>query len=403
MGRKSKIGEHIRGFFRFTPSQSRGILWLLPLLAVVGALIAFATRPHFEESFLQQIDDDLAAKTHASPAVELFAFDPNTVTLQELCRLGFTPRTAAGIIRYRESGKRFAIPEDFATCHGVSLDDYTRLEPYIVIGDEFRLRRNTRGEAAGHGDSRIAGERNTVGRNTGERSAAATVEPFDPNELDAAGFTALGFSLRQAEVIVKYRASIGGFRSAEQFRQCYVVSDEKMRTLAPYIRIGGADAAGNAAASPTASGDSDGQSHESPRTLIDINTADSATLRSVSGIGEKLAGRIMDYRARLGGYVRVEQLLEIPGMYEDNFVRIAEQIFVDSCKIRKIDINFATPKELTEALERHPYISREGLRKLLKNRQLKGGWRTIGDMADENIVTQEQAARLGSYLIFRSE
>lgn len=137
--------------------------------------------------------------------------------------------------------------------------------------------------------------------------------------------------------------------------------------------------------------------------LVELNGADSAELRSVSGIGEVLVVRIMEYRDRLGGFVRPEQLAEVRGMFEDNMQRICEQIRVDSCEIQKIDINFAPHKTLVERLGRHPYVTEVVLRKLLKNRQLKGGWSNIGEMVEQDILTSEDAERLSPYLLFRSE
>jgi hypothetical protein len=72
---------------------------------------------------------------------------------------------------------------------------------------------------------------------------------------------------------------------------------------------------------------------------------------------------------------------------------------VDSCDIVKIDINFAPAK----LLGRHPYISDKNLRKLLKLRQLKGGWNNTRELIDDKIVTSEEAARLAPYLLFRQQ
>jgi DNA uptake protein ComE-like DNA-binding protein len=73
-----------------------------------------------------------------------------------------------------------------------------------------------------------------------------------------------------------------------------------------------------------------------------------------------------------------------------------EQIFVDPAVIQKIDINFAPAK----ALASHPYIRAEALRKLLKERQLKGGWRTVGELEKDDIFTTEELAKLSPYLVF---
>ena len=133
-----------------------------------------------------------------------------------------------------------------------------------------------------------------------------------------------------------------------------------------------------------------------PRYPIELNDADSATLLLVNGIGEKTAGRIVRYRERLGGYWRTEQLTEVEGVTESNYEKISAQICCDSCRIRKIHINFAPAPEL----QRHPYLTPQLLRRILKTRQLKGGWSTAEELVEENILTREEAARLAPYLVF---
>ena len=65
--------------------------------------------------------------------VESFPFNPNTVSENELCRLGFTGKQASSIINYRLKGGRFHRKTDFAKSFVVSDSIYRRLEPYIDI------------------------------------------------------------------------------------------------------------------------------------------------------------------------------------------------------------------------------------------------------------------------------
>ena len=65
--------------------------------------------------------------------VESFQFDPNTVSLEDLCRLGFSSKQAQSIINYRQKGGRFRRKTDFAKSFVVSDSIYARLEPYIEI------------------------------------------------------------------------------------------------------------------------------------------------------------------------------------------------------------------------------------------------------------------------------
>lgn len=65
--------------------------------------------------------------------VESFRFDPNTVTLEDLCRLGFSVKQAESIDNYRKKGAVFRRKEDFARSYVVADSVYRRLEPYIDI------------------------------------------------------------------------------------------------------------------------------------------------------------------------------------------------------------------------------------------------------------------------------
>ncbi len=49
---------------------------------------------------------------------------------------------------------------------------------------------------------------------------------------------------------------------------------------------------------------------------LNINTATKEELMCVSGIGEVYAQRIIDYRDTIGGYVSLEQLLDVEGVGE---------------------------------------------------------------------------------------
>ena len=66
-------------------------------------------------------------------AAESFSFNPNTVSIEDLCRLGFTPKQAQSIDNYRQKGGRFRRKSDFARSYVVSDSIFNRLEPYIDI------------------------------------------------------------------------------------------------------------------------------------------------------------------------------------------------------------------------------------------------------------------------------
>lgn len=64
---------------------------------------------------------------------ENFRFNPNSATVDDLMRLGFSEKQAAAIDNYRKKGGRFRRKEDFAKSFVVSDEVYRRLESYIDI------------------------------------------------------------------------------------------------------------------------------------------------------------------------------------------------------------------------------------------------------------------------------
>lgn len=67
------------------------------------------------------------------PPVETFSFNPNTVSVDDLVRLGFSRRQAESIDNYRKKGGRFRRKSDFAKSYVVADSVYRRLEPYMEI------------------------------------------------------------------------------------------------------------------------------------------------------------------------------------------------------------------------------------------------------------------------------
>ena len=76
----------------------------------------------------------VAAREKAVPRrVESFRFNPNTISVEDLQRLGFSEKQAQAIDNYRQKGGRFRRPSDFAKSYVVADSVYKRLEKYIDI------------------------------------------------------------------------------------------------------------------------------------------------------------------------------------------------------------------------------------------------------------------------------
>ena len=126
--------------------------------------------------------------------VENFRFNPNTVTLEELVRLGFTEKQAQSIINYREKGGRFRRKADFAKSYVVADSVFKRLAPFIDI------------------------------------------PKIDINKADSAAFDSLpGIGGWFAHRMVEYREQLRGYSCPEQLMEIWHFDQEKFNGLKDLI------------------------------------------------------------------------------------------------------------------------------------------------------------------------
>ena len=67
-----------------------------------------------------------------------------------------------------------------------------------------------------------------------------------------------------------------------------------------------------------------------PQLHIDLNTADTALLRTVKGIGPSYASRIVRFREIYGGIVDPQQLIDLLGLEPKAYLRIESQVYADT-------------------------------------------------------------------------
>ena len=65
---------------------------------------------------------------------------------------------------------------------------------------------------------------------------------------------------------------------------------------------------------------------------VNINTATVAELNALPGIGAKTAALIVEYRQKNGLFKKVEELMNIRGVGEKNFLKLKDQISVGNAK-----------------------------------------------------------------------
>jgi DNA uptake protein ComE-like DNA-binding protein len=218
-----------------------------------------------------------------------------------------------------------------------------------------------------------------------------------------------------ARNIYKYRAKGGRYRQKEDFAMLYGLTLEQYRRLEPYIRIKpeamardyfndtrasslryGAFSSYDTAQAPTIRPTGYDNKKNTVNKLtqgefVDINTADTAELKRIPGIGSYFARRIVELRQRRQAFVSPEELLSIR-----NFPETALTYMTASQNFAKIHINQSSLQQL----KAHPLINYTQATDILRYRRLNGNIRSVNDISNLPSFTPEQLARLKPFLLF---
>jgi competence protein ComEA len=66
--------------------------------------------------------------------------------------------------------------------------------------------------------------------------------------------------------------------------------------------------------------------------IVNINTASAAELDALPGIGAKTAAVIVEYRQKNGPFKKIEELMNVRGIGEKNFLKLKPQLTVGAAK-----------------------------------------------------------------------
>jgi DNA uptake protein ComE-like DNA-binding protein len=247
-------------------------------------------------------------------------FNPDGLSASEWMKMGFSEKQAEAILKYKNYlGGSFVSKEKFKECFIISSENYSKLEPYILLPvktpDNFRKSGN-------------------------QYAIKSTIQyhSFDPNTLDLDEWKGLGFSEKQANTIVNYRDRNlrGSFKSLEDIKKCFVISPEKFQELSPYIKL---------------NTNTTLQKQETDFSKIDLNRITFKQLLEF-GLDEKSAGSMIGFRKKLRGFVNKQQILDT--------YNIDKNLVQKLISIAPLDVSNVPKYTLTEApeewLKDHPYF-----------------------------------------------
>jgi competence protein ComEA len=235
-------------------------------------------------------------------------------------------------------------------------------------------------------DWKAAQEKKIQRRSSGEGMSRLSMRRFDPNHTNVRQLLEMGASPRLARNWAKYLEKGGRFKSVGDVKKLYGMEPGYFEKIRPWMYV-----AEQRDTFPSV-----------PRPFLrkkegclklDINIADSVGWERLPGIGPVLAGRIVRFRNRLGGFYSIKQVGETYGLPDSTFQRILPCLELATPFVQ-FDVNTAGEAELRS----HPYIGYKLARMLIAFREQNGPFTSSNDLFKLPLMDTLTFQRLKPYL-----
>ena len=229
-------------YFHFTKGERIGTIVLLILIAVILLLTIFLPGLIKNEKVdFSDFEKEIEAfkKSNAGDTVnnlpgsyiytenkepELFSFNPNEITREDLRRLGLDARVVNTWLKYREKGGLFKKKEDVKKIYGLTDSIYIKLAPHIVLPENIRPVKPE--------------DKKFVDRKKNQLVLPVSIALIELNSADTVDLKGLpGIGPVFAARIVGYRELLGGYYQKEQLMEVYGLSPQTYNNILALISI----------------------------------------------------------------------------------------------------------------------------------------------------------------------
>jgi competence protein ComEA len=217
----------LKDYFSFSSSDRNGIVILISLIFLIIILTFLLPGLGFRGNKSDVVDfKEIAAKFYSSeiiseevvpsPLFELFYFDPNQLTEEQMRKLGFNSSLIKTFENYLSKKGKFREKEDVLKIYGMTDSTYRLIEPFIIISQQNEIREKSH----------------------------QTVEEFPEKllvEINSADTIKLkllpGIGSVLSSRIIRYRDLLGGFWQTEQLMEVYGISAELFEKISASLEV----------------------------------------------------------------------------------------------------------------------------------------------------------------------
>lgn len=235
-----KIKLLLIDFFHFNKQERNGVFVLCIIIVLLFIFRLFMpyllgedevdltiSNSTFSEEVYEKTHVDNHKDEHLTDKLfttkELFVFNPNTISMEDAIKLGFSKKLSTTLIKFRSKGGKFYKPEDLKKLYGLTPKLYNELESYILIPETVN---SFKPDSVKSGISSFYEKKPKIQHllelNTADSLSIVYLKGVGP-----------GFTKR----IIKYRTMLGGFHSISQLKEVYGMTDSLYKSLISQITL----------------------------------------------------------------------------------------------------------------------------------------------------------------------